>query len=217
MRKVALKGSFFFVIIILLLSTTALAGPYRHKSRLEIKLGLANIDFDSEEEFYGEYDRRLSIDGNASFAIGYSHWLDDNTSIGIALGVLSYDEESWQEYGYVVDSEVAVMPLFVKLRYYPGHPRRYADIRPFVDFGLGPVFGFEKIEEIGDWVYTYERRQSVMGGYIGGGIDFLLGRRLMLGVGGGYYFMGDFKRPVGAHYNYSGAEFSVGFSVLFGR
>ena len=54
------------------------------------------------------------------------------------------------------------------------------------------------------------------GGYLGGGLDIQVGRHLMLGIQAGYNTMLDFSEPVGYEDNYSGVEFSAGFSVLFG-
>jgi len=95
--------------------------------------------------------------------------------------------------------------------------REQEAVKPFVAAGLGPV--------IGSSVGTFSGRgarmtgvndQVTIGGHVGGGVDFHLARWFSVGVSGGYNWMADFSTPVGAHSNYSGAEFGITFGWLFG-
>ncbi len=96
--------------------------------------------------------------------------------------------------------------------------REQEAVKPFVAAGLGPV--------IGSSVGTFSGRgarmtgvndQVTIGGHVGGGVDFHLARWFSVGVSGGYNWMADFSTPVGAHSNYSGAEFGITFGWLFGE
>ena len=54
------------------------------------------------------------------------------------------------------------------------------------------------------------------GGLVGGGVDFHVSRGFSLGVSGGYRWMADFSRPIGARDNYSGFELALNIGWLFG-
>jgi len=96
--------------------------------------------------------------------------------------------------------------------------REQEAIKPFVALGLGPVIG----ESVGTFSGRGARAtgvndQATIGGHVGGGVDFHLARWFSVGVTGGYNWMADFSTPVGAHSNYSGAEFGMTFGWLFGK
>jgi Caspase domain len=91
-------------------------------------------------------------------------------------------------------------------------------VKPFVAVGVGPVIG----SSVGTFSGRSSRAtgvndQATIGGHVGGGVDFHLARWFSVGVTGGYNWMADFSTPVGAHSNYSGAEFGVTFGWLFGK
>jgi hypothetical protein len=48
------------------------------------------------------------------------------------------------------------------------------------------------------------------------GVEFRLGNRVMLGLGGGYAFMTDFSDPIGGEKNHSGGDFGLTVGILFG-
>jgi hypothetical protein len=56
-----------------------------------------------------------------------------------------------------------------------------------------------------------------IGGQIGAGVDFVLGRHFMIGVAVCYNALTDFKEPIGGSKNYGGPEFTIGFGYLFGK
>jgi len=87
-----------------------------------------------------------------------------------------------------------------------------------VKVAVGPFVGQqEKTEEGVFGVIVESRSLTVFGGQVGAGVDFILSRHFMLGVGLGYNLMADFDEPIGGSKNYSGPEFSVGLSFLFGK
>ena len=61
------------------------------------------------------------------------------------------------------------------------------------------------------------RGEVTVGAFLGGGVDFHLGRNFSMGVTTGYNWVGDFETPIGGRSNYSGFELSLSFGWVFGR
>ncbi|MCP4600285.1 MAG: hypothetical protein GY847_07095, partial [Proteobacteria bacterium] len=59
--------------------------------------------------------------------------------------------------------------------------------------------------------------ETAFGGQLAAGLDFVTGRNFMMSAGFGWNLMSDFNEPIGGSKNYSGPEFSFGFSWLFGK
>jgi len=91
-------------------------------------------------------------------------------------------------------------------------------VRPYLAVGLGPVFGGSSGASVSsEGAFAGSRTRASVGGTIGAGVDFHLGRHWSVGVGGGYQWMVDFSEPVGARDNYSGFQLGVSIGWLFGR
>jgi hypothetical protein len=96
------------------------------------------------------------------------------------------------------------------------HPE--APVKPFVAATIGPVFGASAGTVVAPGVVTAATTtQGTVGGYLGAGVDFHLGRPFALGINGGYNWMKPFAGPVGARTNWGGAEFGVSFGFLWGH
>ena len=50
-----------------------------------------------------------------------------------------------------------------------------------------------------------------------GGIDFAIGRYLMLGASAGYHLIANFAEPIRGRKNFSGPELSISLSLLWGK
>ncbi len=61
------------------------------------------------------------------------------------------------------------------------------------------------------------RIQASLGAYIGGGVDFAIGRYLMLGASAGYHLIANFAEPIRGRKNFSGLELSFSLSLLWGK
>ena len=61
------------------------------------------------------------------------------------------------------------------------------------------------------------RAQATIGMYVGGGIDFAIGRYLMLGASAGYHLIANFADPIRDRRNFSGPELSISLSLLWGK
>ena len=117
------------------------------------------------------------------------------------------------------DSVSGIVSFPVGVRWNPLKFGRQNDgIKPFVAFSAGPVFG--------DMVNDYSGRHgfnddisstATIGGFVGGGVDFHAGRTCVIGVEGGYNWMGDFGVPIGGTDNYSGPTVSINLGFMWGR
>ena len=61
------------------------------------------------------------------------------------------------------------------------------------------------------------RAQATIGTYVGGGVDFAIGRYLMLGASAGYHVIANFAEPIRGRRNFSGPELSISLSLLWGK
>ena len=61
------------------------------------------------------------------------------------------------------------------------------------------------------------RAAMTFGGFLGGGVDVLLGRRWSLGVSAGYNWMTDFSQTIGTRKNYSGVDVGIGIGWMWGK
>ena len=95
--------------------------------------------------------------------------------------------------------------------------RQHDGIKPFVAFSAGPVFGDMVADYAGRRFGDDIRSSATIGGFAGGGIDFHAGRTCVLGVEGGYNWMGDFDVPIGGTSNYSGPTVSINLGFMWGR
>ncbi len=85
-----------------------------------------------------------------------------------------------------------------------------------VSTSVGSFIGHVDGRTVGEAPLAWKRTMRSVGGQIGAGIDLQINRHVMLGARGGYNLMADFEEPLGGRDNYSGAEFSLGLSWLFG-
>ena len=61
------------------------------------------------------------------------------------------------------------------------------------------------------------KAQATIGTYVGGGVDFAIGRYLMLGASAGYHLIANFAEPIRGRKNFSGPELSISLSLLWGK
>lgn len=180
------------------------------------------LDFDSLEPIAVETSAR---DNGAFFALRYGYWLQENLSVNLSLGMMAVEADS--RAGIATDSRmwslgvsqhsVAVVPLLLGLRYYIPPPAPDTPVRPYVAAGTGVYLGYEARNEVGLRMLQESRTLTAAGGHLGGGIDIQAGRHVMVGVNAGYHFVTDFTEPLGGRENYSGPEFGIGISWLFGK
>jgi hypothetical protein len=181
------------------------------RNRIALKWGMWNTPGNSVTVGVGT--------GDLFGGIEYARYIREDLSIALSVtGVEGLVGTATSGEG-VFSGTADVAAVQVLARWNPfATGREQEAVKPFVAVGLGPV--------IGSSVGTFSGRgaratgvndQATIGGHVGGGVDFHLARWFSVGVTGGYNWMADFSTPVGAHSNYSGAEFGMTFGWLFGK
>lgn len=150
-------------------------------------------------------------------SIAYTYWLENNLAVNVSLGLLSMDVTNSVQGSEVSTETATVVPLLFGVKYQPFRLTASDVLRPYVAASVGPFFGSQTMERVGVNVETEVYSETALGSRVGVGVDLLLSKWFTLGVGGGYYFVSDFERPIGSEKNYSSPEFSLSFAIAFGR
>ena len=204
--------------IILSLALVSSAGPLEKRHGIGIRLGMWNQVTDTRTEI-GIGSVTTSVKASGFFGgMFYDHWLQENLALNIAVGGMLADFETKTDITGVSTETAFVAPILFGVKYYFPGSTLNSSARPFAKVAVGPFVGQqEKTEEAVSGVIVESRSRTAFGGQVGAGIDFILSRYFMLGVALGYNLMADFDEPIGGSRNYSGPEFSVGLSFLFGK
>ncbi len=209
------------------------------RSRVELRGGYWNSGGESTTNTGGLL--RQSVE-NLMGSIAYTYQLNENLSLMVRwAGLIAEVENNVSALGSS-QSVVIVMPLLFGVRYY--WPLVPSPFRPYVVASAGPYFlqdvwqndiwqgdreddeedGREEDEEDEEEDREYRgqllqevRGHATVGTYVGGGIDFAIGRYLMLGASAGYHLIANFAEPIRGRKNFSGPELSISLSLLWGK
>jgi hypothetical protein len=212
------------IAVVVCLLATALAAPahaeFNRNSldnwhRLELRAGFWDSGQGDKLSFLTHTDEMTRV-ANVSGAVSYAYWVHDRLATDITLKGLVAGATSYNDGAVVSDSSLVVTSALVGFRLYPFATSR-SPIRLYLTAAAGPCFGVEYHEEFNNGFVEETRVMGTIGSYVGGGLDVRMGRHLMAGIHAGYNLMADFPEPVGARYNYSGAEITAGISLLLGR
>jgi hypothetical protein len=197
----------------------AAAFSLRGRAKLEIGGGWRHHPDNWRSATYAN-DRLAAADG-AVGRVGLAFWTNDNAALTMNYTIHDVETNSLvDDYGYRYEHTTLVHSLLFGMRFYMSQPRRYSPVLPYLSAEAGPFFGTAAISENDDCncddnVDT--RTMTVAAARLGGGIDFMVGPQFMVGFNGGYNFVEDFAEPIGGRYDYSGSDFGMSFSFLFGR
>lgn len=150
---------------------------------------------------------------NVAGAFSYAYWVNDRVATDITLKGMVAGVTSVEWSSGVTDSAVVLASAMFGVRLYPISSAR-SPLRPYITAAVGPFLGVESHKEINFRVSEHVKTLGTVGGYLGGGVDFQMGRHMMAGIHVGYNVMADFPETLGLEKNYSGAEFSAGISLL---
>jgi hypothetical protein len=154
--------------------------------------------------------------GKVSFGLGFSHWLEDDLAVTLAVAAQSGERELvWDAEREEFIQSGGLVSLLLGLRKYVwGTPK----VRPYLAAAVGPYFGGSSVTagETSGRAPTESRARVTLGGLVGGGVALRLGRSWMVDLGGGYTLTSDFSRPVSGRDNYNGFEVGIGIRWLFG-
>ena len=195
------------------------AGELEKRSRVELRVGLWNQGEKREaiaQDGPFEIETAAEMDGML-VSLAYAYWMQENLAVHFTLGVLAVKASSRVGPGGLNQEVSVVYPVVLGIRYYLPGSTLQTPFRPFLTMGIGPNIGVESKNEVGLQVAQQSRIMTSFGGHVGGGVDVRLGRSFMAGANVGYNLMTDFSRALGGRRNYSGLEFAVGISWLFGK
>ena len=208
------------LLALVMFADTASARSLSHRSRIELGAGIrSHTDHVRTRISWDEVDVFTSTGVVGMVAL--SHWENENIAYVLSYTVHDIERETWVDHWGAEAHETSVVhSLMFGFRYYLPQSRPYSSMRPYLSAGVGPFIGTTEYGETDACdceVYSEIDNMTVAGARLGGGVDVLLGRRVMLGFTGGYNFVEDFPRSIGGRRNYSGSEFGLSFSYLFGR
>ncbi len=160
----------------------------------------------------GSSTRVSGFAGYGSYAYGVApEWM-----VGVTAGSLDAEVLSSVTPGSVISSVASVTPILFEARWYPLGLAMGSTGRPFFGAAIGPYIGSAINAIVGSQGSSGTITESVVGGRAQAGIDWIVGRRFLLEVAGGYHLVGEFDEPIGSETDYSGAEFTFGIGILFG-
>ncbi len=212
MKTIALTAC---LLLALAVSSSAISLEKRHQ--LELRLGMWNQTTDVRTETgIGGVETSVKSSGFVG-GIAYGHWLQENMALTFGINGMALDVSTNTGTVGVISETSAVASMLMGLKFYFPGSTLEGSVRPYVSAAAGPYIGSQSSTEVGTTVINKERTETVFGGQVGAGIDFVTSRHFMMSAGFAYNMMSDFDEAIGGSRNYSGPEFRFGFSWLFGR
>ena len=182
------------------------------RSRLEVRGGYWNPSGSSKANAGGLVRQRVE---NVMGSIAYTYRLKENLAMTVRFAGLVAEAGQSVGFSSVSQDAVFVMPLLFGVRYdYPLSP---SPVRPYLAASAGPYFLSSSWQLVEMSVVQEVRLRATLGTYIGGGVDFAIGKRFVIGAGAGYHLLANFSEAIGDRRNFSGPELSIGLSFLWGR
>lgn len=193
------------------------AGLLEKRHQVELRLGAWNQVTDNRTEITAT--GVTTTVGSSGFLGGfaYSYWLTEGTALNISIGFMAVDLTTDASIAGVTSKNSTVTPILMGVKQYFPRSTYGTSVRPYVKAAIGPYLGHQSLTLVDSYVTIESRSRAAFGGILGGGVDFVIGRHFATGMAIGYNLMTDFDKPIGGSINYSGPEFSFGFSYLFGR
>ncbi|MCP4566142.1 MAG: outer membrane beta-barrel protein [FCB group bacterium] len=149
--------------------------------------------------------------------VQYGYWFEENLALNIFAGAMMADVETAVDYTEVSTETAQITSILFGLKYYPIKSTLAGKARPYLKGSAGMFVGSQTKTEVGYEIIVESRNETVIGGRLEAGSDFILSRHFLFDVAIGYNLMSEFSEPVGGSSDYSGPEFSLGFSYLFGK
>jgi opacity protein-like surface antigen len=203
--------------IALLLSSCSYAASLEKRHQIGLRVGMWNqtTGVRSEVDVWGV---TTSVDASGYLGgVSYGHWLEEYLALTIDIGGMAADVSTSSGASGVTTETSVIGSIIVGVKAYFPKSTYTSSVRPYARAGVGPFIGSQSSTDVGTSVTVESRSENAFGGQLGAGVDFILRRHFMTGFAVCYNLMTDFNQPVGGSRNYSGPEFSFGFSYLFGE
>lgn len=205
---------------ILFLGAVALhAGSLEKRSRVELRLGFWSQGGKQRTTTQvGVHGVETTTNGGSGMiAMSYGRWLQENLSVHFTFAASAGEVSTRVGSSGVSTRNVGVYSLLLGVRYYLPASSFDTSLRPYLTASVGPYVADEAKTEVDSQIVVESQTLTSFGSNLGGGMDFVIGRNFLCGVNVGYNLMTDFSEIVGGKDNYSGPEFSVGISYIFGK
>jgi len=203
------------LLIIISVSMTGQAQNLVNRSRIELRGGVIDNGFDNNVTI-GINNVNVSSSTGTIVSIGYSKYFQENLAITFFISPIILNNDVSIGIGEVSTGTSTVTPVFIGARYYVFESTYGKSMRPYLSVAAGPVIGSESATNIDSDVEISSHNETAFGAKLGLGVDFLVSKSFIIGLDGGYNAFSNFSNPILGEDNYSGSEFSVGFSFLFG-
>ncbi|MBU0985020.1 MAG: outer membrane beta-barrel protein [candidate division Zixibacteria bacterium] len=204
-------------LLILSLRAETSAETLKGRSRLGIDLRLADHGTSSVYTTIGMGTVRTEAGSSGmGGGVSYGYWIQENLAFSVSISGLTTEVDTEIDGGTVSSQTVVVAPILVGVRYYAPNSALTTDWRPYVTASGGPYIASQSKTEVGLEIVNEERTETAIGAYLGAGLDVRVSRYFLFGTGLGYHFVGAFSEEIGGRTDYSGAEFSLSVSLLFG-
>ncbi len=202
--------------IVLLFSSCSYAASLEKRHQIGLRVGMWNQTAGVTSEV-GAGGVTTSVDVNGFLGgVSYGHWLEEYIALTIDIGGMAADVSTSTGASGVTTETSVIGSILMGVKVYFPNSTYTSSVRPYASAGVGPFTGSQSSTGVGTSVTVESRSETAFGGQVGAGVDFILGRHFMTGFSVCYNLMTDFSQPIGGSRNYSGPEFSFGFSYLFG-
>lgn len=204
------------IIILTMIIGTAQAGVLAKRSRVELRLG-GWVEAGDSKVAVLDGDALTSVKtGLPMGGVGLSHWLNEKWALLVSVCAMSSQTDTRVEYFGISTNTSIISSLMVGARRYITMNDPNTMFRPYLEGGAGAFVASQEESSIGTRIIHESTQEATVGGRLGGGFDFLLGRKFTLGACGLYNIMADFDNPIGNRTNYNGVELNIVFGYLFG-
>jgi outer membrane protein W len=202
--------------VIFVFAVTLTAQPLNRLSRIELRLGMWTQTTEERTAVSDEGSTLTAESGGFQGGVAYSYYMKENLAITFVVNIQVVDVEAEVSRDNFMTETAYLTPVLVNLRWYFPGSSSGKSLRPYLVAGPGLFVGQQSRSESETAVLVASKSSMAFGGYFGAGIDLRLGDLFAVGATGGYNLMGDFSEPIGGSVNYSGMEFAMSFSFLFG-
>jgi hypothetical protein len=186
------------------------------RTRIELGMGVWSRG-PKDEEIAGDGSVQTSVSTwNLAAGFGVSHWLRDDLSVGLRVGLVAAEVNSVIQTG-VHSEELSVTSVMIRARKYFPSARSVSPLLPYLSGGVGTFIASVNKTTISGQVASEASAMSAFAAQAGGGFDIPLNRLLMIGTEAGVTLVSDFPEPVGGRKNYGGFRMSVSLSLVLGK
>jgi len=154
---------------------------------------------------------RTSVEGFGG-GIDYYRWFNEDLALALSASGRSVESAT---YAGLRTENTTISSFLVGVRWYPwSHPT--SSVRFNFTGMLGPYVGTGSTVSATP-VFVTHKVLAVPGMFLGAGVDFRVGGRVMLGVNMGFDLMADFSEPIGGTKNLSAFQMNLTFGWVWGK